>query len=53
MSEAEHTVSENVKTVIEHLKNNKTTRREAVDVKEAAERSILEHDAVRGFDRAR
>jgi len=44
-------VSGDVKTVIEHLKGNKTTRTEAVDIKKAAERSITEHDAVRGFNR--
>lgn len=42
--EAEHQkVTDVVRTTVDHLRNNRTTETEAQDLKNAAERSLVDH----------
>lgn len=44
--------SKDVSTVLEHLRHNRTTQREANDLQEAARRSIADHATSRSFGRS-
>lgn len=51
---AEHahdTVSADVDRVKDHLRNNRTTEREAQDLQEAARRSVVEHATAKSLNR--
>lgn len=51
-SEAEHEkVSTEVRTVVEHLRNNRTTETEARTLRDAADKSIRDHGTAKSIGR--